>query len=252
MTLLNTEEYENPVLYDKENEAWKSESTLLLRWAKRQQGTIIDLACGTGRMTIPLAQAGFNVIGVDYHQAMLKQAEDKATQLNLKLTWLEQDCTKLDLPFKARLIYSIGNSFQHFLTNDQQDGFLASAHTHLEQGGVLIFGARFPAADELLQPSEEEYWRSYEDNGLQVNLFTISNYDSIKQIQHYVTIRRYQNAKGEIVAETKTNIQLRYTYPQEMERLLEKHGFTVLHRYKDWTETPLDGDSAEMIFICQK
>lgn len=236
MALDNFEEYADPILYDKENESFISEMPFLLKWASKKQGTIIDLACGTGRVTIPLAKNGYKLIGVDIHKGMLNEARKKSFNLDLQIDWIEQDCTMLDLNVKSNMIYSVGNSFQHFLTNEAQDRLLSSVSKHLDIDGVFIFGTRFPSVEELLQPQTEEYWRTYTDLDTQekVDLYTISAYDSLKQIQHYTTIRKYKNIDGKIINEKRTNISLRYVFPKEMERILLVNGFEILHLYRDW------------------
>lgn len=250
----NSQEYDDPTLYDKENESFIPEIPFILKWATKKQGPIIDIACGTGRVTIPLAKNGYNLVGVDINEGMLAHAKKKAANLNLQIRWIEQDCTQLDLCIKSNLVYSVGNSFQHFLTNESQDGLLTSINKSLEVEGLFIFNTRFPSVEELLQPSTEEYWKSYTDNETlnTVDLFTISEYDSLKQIQHYTTIRKYKNNAGEIIKEKRTNITLRYVFPQEMERLLFAFGFEILHLYSDWNETPITNDSYEMIYVCRK
>lgn len=254
MTLDNFEEYDNPILYDIENNAYSDDVKFLTKWAAKTEGIIIDLACGTGRATIPLAMEGYKLIGVDLHSGMLNEAKKKASALHLQVDWIEQDCSELELNVKSNLIFSVGNSFQHFLTNDAQDGLLTSVNKHLETKGIFIFGTRFPTAEELLQPSTEEYWKTYTDKEShhKVDVYTISRYESLNQVQHYTTIRRYKDQIGEIVKEVKTNISLRYVFPKEMERLLFSNGFEILHVYKDWNETPLTNDSEQMIYVCQK
>ncbi|MED3572662.1 class I SAM-dependent methyltransferase [Cytobacillus praedii] len=254
MTIYNFDEYDDPVLYDKENEQYIPELPLLLKWAPNQKDSIIDLACGTGRLTIPLAKNGYKIIGVDIHKGMLNEAIKKASNLNLHVDWVEQDCTKLNLNTKSNLIYTVGNSFQHFLTNEAQDELLSSVNKHLDINGIFIFGTRFPSVEELLQPSTEEYWRTYTDHENQniVDVYTISSYDSLNQIQHYTTIRRYKNREGEKVSEKRTNISLRYVFPKEMERILNLNGFEIVNIYQDWNETPVTNDSYEMIYICRK
>ncbi|TQR19992.1 class I SAM-dependent DNA methyltransferase [Psychrobacillus vulpis] len=250
----NLEEYDDPVSYDIENNAYIGELPLLVKWASKKAGPIIDLACGTGRMTIPLASEGYNLIGVDLHTGMIEQAKKKTQELNVQIEWIEQDCTQLDLNCKSSLIYMVGNSIQHFYTNESQNMLLNSIHNHLKEDGVFIFGTRFPSAEELLQPSTEEYWKTYNDTvcNKEVDVYTISNYDAISQIQHYITIRKFKNDDGEIVEEKRTNISLRYTYPKEMERILSDNGFEILHVYKDWNGTPISNDAYEMIYVCRK
>ncbi|MBD3109304.1 methyltransferase domain-containing protein [Bacillus sp. AGMB 02131] len=254
MTLYNFEEYDNPNLYDKENNHYVQELSFLLKRVSKVKGPIIELACGTGRIAIPLAQKGHQLIGVDIHKGMLEEAAKKSAHLDLPIDWIEQDCTKLQLDVKSELIYCVGSSFQHFLTNEEQDGFLSSVYKYLQNKGIFVFGTRFPSAEELLQPSTEEYWRSYtdRDTSQNVDLYTISTYDALQQIQHYTTIRKCKNSDGVVVGESRTNISLRYTFPKEMERLLQSHGFDIVEVFRDWNETPLTNDSYEMIYVCKK
>ncbi|KIL53117.1 class I SAM-dependent methyltransferase [Jeotgalibacillus campisalis] len=252
MTRDNFEEYDDPALYDKENAQYLSELPFLLKWASKTQGTILDLACGTGRVTIPLAQKGYHLAGVDIHSGMLKEAKRKSAGSDLNIDWIEQDCTKLDLSFRSHLVYSVGNSFQHFLTNEAQDGLLSSVNQHLETDGIFIFGTRFPNAEELLQPSTEEYWRTYTDHDCKVDVSTLSDYDALNQIQHYTTIRKFKNSHGEMVDEKRTKISLRYVFPKEMERILYANGFDIVAVYEDWNDTPVTDDSMEMVYVCRK
>ena len=147
----------------------------------------------------------------------------------------------------------VGNSFQHFHSNEQQNLVLRSIYNHLEKDGIFIFGTRFPSADELLQPSTEEYWKTYTDTveDKKVDVYTISNYDPLEQIQHYTTIRKYLE-DHHVVEERKTTISLRYTYPKEMERLLSENRLDILHVYENWKESPLSRNSDEMIYVCRK
>jgi ubiquinone/menaquinone biosynthesis C-methylase UbiE len=246
-TNTNVEEYEDPILYDFENDGYTEDVAFLLKRAEQVDGVIIDLACGTGRATIPLAAKGHNLIGVDIHAGMLEQAKKKSS--NLAIRWVEQDCTKLKLDSNSKLIYMVGNSFQHFLTNQEQDQLLTSIYNHLDADGIFIFNTRFPSKEELLQPAEEEFWKSYTDpsSGQHVDVFTISEYDSLKQVQHYTTIRRARNG-----TESSTKISLRYVFPQEMQRLAEANGFRILNMFNDWKGAPITSESMEMICVFQK
>ncbi|QED50154.1 class I SAM-dependent methyltransferase [Cytobacillus dafuensis] len=253
MDLENFEEYDDPKLYDKEN-SFIDELPFLLKWADTSNGVIIELACGTGRVTIPIASRGYKLIGVDLHKGMLEEAKKKAFNQNVNITWVQQDCTKLSLNITSKLIYMVGNSFQHFLTNGAQDKLLTSVNRHLEIEGIFIFDTRFPSKEELLQPNTEEYWKTYIDheNGNAVDVYTISNYDSLNQIQHYTTIRRMKNNQGIVLGEKSTNISLRYVFPKEMERILSNNGFEIISIFQDWQENPITADSYGMVYVCKK
>jgi SAM-dependent methyltransferase len=247
----NLEEYADPVLYDIENPG-THDIPLLAKWAKATGGPVIDLACGTGRATLELAAAGFGVYGLDIHPGMIAEARRKAAERGLPITFDVQDCSDFTLPVKAGLIAMTGHAFQAFLTNDDQDRLLRSVHRHLADGGVFIFDTRFPARDELLQPETEQFWRTLIDqHGRAMHESTIAIYDEFSQVQHYITIRRFENPDGTTEV-SESSIWLRYTFPLELRRLLEGHGFEIVALYRDWDESPLEGDAYDIIPVARR
>ncbi|WP_404456818.1 class I SAM-dependent methyltransferase [Oceanobacillus kapialis] len=251
MTTDNLEEYQNPLQYDKEHVHYHEDITYLTNWAKKSKGPIIDLACGTGRASLPLARTGRRLLGVDLHSGMLERAKEKALAENLDISFLEQDCTMLDLGVKSDFIFMVGNSFQHFLTNEAQDNLLNAVQRHLVPGGQFLFNTRFPSEDELLSTNSEEPGFTYKDGSLSVHVSYISQYDALSQVQHNITIRKYFSDAGDLVEEKRSTIDLRFVFPLEMERLLEKHGLTIEGVYQDWKETPLTANASSMIYLCK-
>ncbi|MEW4370092.1 class I SAM-dependent methyltransferase [Paenibacillus kandeliae] len=254
----NLEEYDNPQQYDRENQ-YDVDTQWLIQFANRLDHCqhIIDLACGTGRIAIPLAQQGYTVTGIDLHAGMLQEAKHKAQLAGVpetRLQWLEQDCCNFYTPHSADLLLMNGNAFQHFHTNEQQDQLLRAISSHLRTDGYMVMDMRFPSNDELMQPEGEDYWKTVTDahTGLPVDLYTLSSYDALQQMQHYITIRKFRDIHGTIQREERSNIYLRYTYPQELERLLASHGLAVIHRYQDWNGTPLTKNASQMIYVCRK
>ncbi|MEK5483345.1 class I SAM-dependent methyltransferase [Viridibacillus sp. FSL R5-0888] len=84
----NTEEYDNPVLYDKENNRYTDDIPFLQKWASKAEGPILDIACGTGRATIPLAKSSHKIVGIDSHEGMLNEAKKKASKMKLPIKWI--------------------------------------------------------------------------------------------------------------------------------------------------------------------
>ncbi|MBJ8053485.1 class I SAM-dependent methyltransferase [Bacillus cereus] len=231
-----------------------SDFPFLLSWAQKlniQNEWILDIACGTGRVTIPFIENGYQMIGVDIHEGMLTEAKKKSANFK-KVKWLQQDCLQLSVEETIPLAYMVGHGFQHFLTNIHQNQLLTSIHNALAEIGIFIFDTRFPSKEELMQPSTEEYWATITDEkGRRCDLYTEMNYDSIQQIQHYITTRRFYEDNA-LVEELKTTIDLRYTHPQELEKLLVVNGFELLHIYNDWDGNELQEDCYSMVVVCQK
>jgi ubiquinone/menaquinone biosynthesis C-methylase UbiE len=250
----NLLEYDDAKLYDVENDWIVDEVDLLVEWAEKLQvgeDSILDLACGTGRITLPLAKKGYNLIGVDIHEGMLAEAKTK-TPANVLVSWLQQDCTNLQVEGDVPFSYMVGHSFQHFLTNEDQNALLTSLHRVLKEDGVFIFSTRFPSKEELLQEPKEEYWRSVNvSETVKCDIYTKATYNPISQIQSYDTIRRFYEGE-KLIEERTTPIDLRYTYPQELERVLALNGFKLLHLHNNWKGEELTAECYSVVVVCQK
>ncbi|MFK3937491.1 class I SAM-dependent methyltransferase [Alkalihalobacillus sp. NPDC078783] len=245
----NLQKYEDPTQYDALHESYQDDLIYVMEYASKIQSPIIDLACGTGRLTIPLSKQGLHVIGVDLHEGMLNRARKKAMDADLQIQFEQQDCTELDLQVKSPLIFMTGNSFQHFLTNESQDALLRSISRHVEVGGEFIFDTRNPILAELSVDDVSETVETM--NGKKKVGNHTETYNHFTQILHCVTETSWKKDEETLHSE-KESISLRYTYPMELNRLLEAHGFEQLHLYGTWKKDTFTKDSPQMIVHCRK
>jgi SAM-dependent methyltransferase len=248
-------EYTGPEEYDRENGLTGPELPFYLGLAREVGGPALDLACGTGFLTIPLAEQGLAVTGVDLAPAMLDHARSKAGALPIR--WMRADCRALDLGERFRLVTLTGNAFQEFRTRGDQEGLLGTVRRHLASEGLFAFETRFPRLSELLTPAalagewtEETIWRQFEDvQGRMVTVTTLQRYDAIHQTVEYVIHRRWREDES---AEVRTERAiLRFVFPQEMEALLHYNGLAIRDAFGDWDRRPLSGDSPRMIYVCR-
>ncbi|WP_042475658.1 class I SAM-dependent methyltransferase [Bacillus ndiopicus] len=245
----NFEKYENPEKYDEMYGNYQDDLLYILEYASGIEKPIIELACGTGRLTIPMAKSGLNMVGIDLHGGMLNRAKQKAAQEQLTINFEQQDCTALDLAFKSPLIFMTGNSFQHFLTNPSQDLLFHSVKKHLLPKGQFIFDTRNPNIAELSVVNE--YEESYVNNDNQTVLekhFEEYNHDT--QILYCVTETEIIES-GQLIHTAKDSISLRYVFPLELHRLLESHGFELINLYGSWKKDAFTKDSISMVVHCQ-
>lgn len=82
---------------------------------QNKDAKILELCCGTGRLTIPIAKDGYNISGVDYTPSMIERAKAKAFQSKLKINFIEADIRTLNLQEKFDLIFIPFNSIHHLL-----------------------------------------------------------------------------------------------------------------------------------------
>jgi SAM-dependent methyltransferase len=215
---------------------------------------VLDLACGTGFLTIPLAELGLAVTGVDLAPEMLDHARRKSGDLPIR--WVLADIRTLDLGEQFRLITLTGNAFQEFRTRADLEGLFGAVIRHLAPGGLFAFETRFPRPSELLTPealagawSDETIWRQYQnERGQAVTISTLQRYDPITQIAEYVIHHRWQENDQDTVHTERA--VLRFVYPQELEALLHYNGLAIRDAYGDWDRRPLAADSPRMIYVC--
>jgi SAM-dependent methyltransferase len=260
----NLEEYADPVDYDRRD---SSDTGVAFYAALAQEtgGPVLEVACGTGRVAIPIARQGFAVTGLDVVPAMLERARSKAEAAGLPVHWVEGDARSFDLGERFRLICLTGNAFQAFLTNADQEALLGRVRAHLHDEGLFAFETRNPrwrtpeGPDEepdglfvyLETRAEEEPLPPHTDaHGRDVRERRTRAYDHVAQVLHWTSYRRWHEGGKEHTKITRT--ALRYTFPQELAALLHHNGFTVVRRYGDWDGEPLTAASPSIIVVCRK
>ena len=105
----NLVEYSDPEIYDFENSDFEPDGPFILSIAQKLGGAVLELGCGTGRITIPLAQNGIEVVGLDLVPGMLEFAKHKAG--GLPIQWVLADARTFQLNRKFRLIFESGSVF---------------------------------------------------------------------------------------------------------------------------------------------
>ena len=202
-------------------------------------GILADLGCGTGELTLMLAQAGYDMIAIDQSEEMLCVVRDKADQLELptRLLLLQQDLCSLDLYGTIRGAVSTFDTFNHL---PDLDAALANAGFFMEKGGVLLFDMNTPYKHrEVLGGHTFTFegegagcvWRNcLEDGGRQVRIcLDITDRES------------GENFREEFCE---------YTYElEEIRAALERHGFALESVCDGETFGPLT-DTSERYFFC--
>lgn len=255
---------------DAEGEAGKA---FYLALATAHGGPVLDLACGTGRVAISLAQRGLQVTALDIVPGMLAVARRKAGDMPIR--WVEGDARDFDLEETFRFIFMTGNAFQAFVTRSEQEAVLRCVHTHLNDEGIFAFEVRNPrwarataAPDALGQHSARYAYRGgffanlesdpverasegYVDReGNQVTIQESQEWEHAAQILHIDSWREWRT-NGE-THRRRSRTALRYTFPQEMRMLLEYNGFAIRAQYGDWDNSPLTAESMSIITVSRK
>src|SRR5260221_13928924 len=127
----NLEEFRDPQTYDLEDEGYEEDYPLTEQWARSLGGPLLDLACGTGRMTLRMASQGYEVTGVDIMSEMIARARQKAAKQAVSIERVVADAQTFHLQKQCPFIYMLGNVFQFFVRREDQDAVLARVRQHM-------------------------------------------------------------------------------------------------------------------------
>lgn len=116
----------------------------ILKLHNLQPQTVVDLACGTGSMSLLLAQAGYQVIGVDLSEQMLTVAAGKCMELAQPPLFVRQNMCRLELPQPVELIVCLLDSVNYLTDPADCAQMFRRAAANLQPGGMLIFDINTP------------------------------------------------------------------------------------------------------------
>jgi len=229
-----------------------------LKYAQRMGPPILELACGTGRLLLPLAQAGFTVHGLDLSEDMLAVARSKIQQAGLadKVLLRHADMARFDMPRKDYAMAFVAfRSFMHLFSQEDQLACLSCVIKHLQPGGLFIVDVYGPSLAHLSQPADQpfQFRREFRlPNGHRVvrkDRFVKNDY--VNQLNHAELMFEEFDSAGAVARSRIVPIVTRYSFRFELQLLLEKAGFQIESLFNDYEARPFDA-SREIIFVARK
>jgi SAM-dependent methyltransferase len=229
------------------------------REAVREFGDpVLELGCGTGRITMALAEAGKRVTGLDLSERMLERAVKKRAALRVeareRLHLIQGDMARFDLGEKFRLVIIPFRPFQHLLEVRQQVDCLDCVRKHLAPGGRLILDVFQTDAERMHDPvhMREMLVTEYKTaDGRQVRIservVAFHRAEQRNDVEMIFSIR-HPNGRQEKLVFAWT---LRYFFRYEIEHLLARCGFRVSALYGNFDRTPIRDESPEMVFVAE-
>jgi SAM-dependent methyltransferase len=224
-------------------------------FALAADGPILELGCGTGRLTVPLARAGHAITGLDVSEAMLARARDAVAAAGLagQVRLLPGDLRDFDLAEHFALVIIPINTFMHCYDIDQQLACLRCVRRHLRSGGRLVVDLYQPDLETLIEAdgrlvSDGTVFDP--ETGHTVQRSTHRRLDMANQTQH-VTFILDEVAPDGAVRRTTFPFQMRFVFRFEMELLLRLAGLSLEALYGSYELEPFESGSEKMIFVAR-
>jgi SAM-dependent methyltransferase len=167
------------------------QATKLVKLANPQGSKVLDLCCGPGRFSIPLAVKGFVVTGVDRTAFLLEKAKARAKAAQVKIEWIQEDMRNFIRPEDFDIVISVYTSFGYFDDRQHDLDVLHNTFRNLKPGGIFlidVFGKERVA--RMFQPTVAE---SLEDGSVLVKRHEI--FDDWTRIRNEWILIRDGNAK---------------------------------------------------------
>ena len=209
---------------------------------------LLELCCGSGRLTIPLAKEGFSICGVDNSASMLEQAKTKATNENVAITFIEADVRTLDLDTTFDFIFIPFNSIHHLYQNQDLFDTLKVVNKHLKADGLFILDCYNPNIQYITEAEKvktkiADYTTA---DGRKVLIEQTMRYESATQINriewHYTINEAFHSVQ---------HLDMRMYFPQELDTYLKWSGFSILHKFGNFDQEQFNNHSEKQLIICK-
>jgi SAM-dependent methyltransferase len=229
-----------------------------LELAEKSPSPVLEIACGTGRVLIPIARKGIEIHGVDNSRPMLeilkRNLRKESSEVREKVTLQEGDMRELRLGKQFPLVIIPFRPMQHMHTVEDQIRALKTAAAHLTANGILAFDVFYPKFDLINTKMGEEVpemeWKSGQDTIVR-RYFRKESVDKINQVFNFTFVyRTFKDDK--VVAEETENFQLSfYTYPH-LRALFLLAGLEIVEEYGSFAKTAMDNSAEQMILLLRR
>jgi SAM-dependent methyltransferase len=240
--------YDNPDYYDLQANRIENDIPFYLSQAEKHGDPILELGCGTGRITIPIAQEGWKITGLDFSAKMLDSAREKANEAGVEIEWIKADWCDFQLDRKFKQIFLPLNSITHIHDRESFEALFRCIKRHLSPEGKFILDVFNPDLNILSRDPDKEYFdyecSHPEDKGT-ITSKTRNRHDRSAQV-NFIERFLYFGEGG-----WRHEFSLRMIFPQELDLLLHYNGFIIEDKFGNFDGSAFTSDSPKQIVVCR-
>ena len=220
-------------------------------------GPVLELGCGTGRVSLAIAAAGIDITGIDISPRMIAAAQAKAERRGLSERCIFQSGDMADLQIADRfpLVIMPFRSFQSMLTVEEQRMALAGVREWLAPEGRLAFDTFNPDVRQLADENSASTPVHLQDvarsGGGTIVVWGQNGWDAVSQVNDVRLIIEEVSDEGVVERRLFRDFEQRYTFRYEMEHLLELCGFAIEEPAGDFEGGPVTEDSENLVWLAR-
>lgn len=249
-------------LYDRYARGLPGELEFYVEEASRAGGPVLELGCGTGRILLPAAEAGAQMVGLDRAPAMLEVLRRKLAALpeevQSRVELAQADMRSFELGRRFPLILIPYRAFLHLLTDAEQRMALERIREHLEPGGRLVLNVFDPDVETIAAhlgvlggATKRAAEFAHPRTGHRVVLWDTRHYQLEQQVLDQYFIFEELDPEGHSLKRTFSRLMIRYVHRYEMQHLLELSGFEIVDLYGDFGRGPFRA-GGEQIWVARR
>ena len=237
-----------------------------VEWYRRKAvesgGPVLELGAGTGRITIPIAEAGIRVTALDRDSGMLVSLRGKAAALPAdaaaRISVQQGDMRSFALGAQFALVIIPFRAFLHNITREDQIATLRCAHSHLRPGGELALNVFHPSLEYMAANAGAHagVWRHRETRKTDAGGFIVysesSRYDTVQRRVESMLRTEEFAADGSLARTHMMHLELAYLYPSDITSLLVEAGFESPRISGDFYGRAFERDGDELVIEARK
>ncbi|OPZ64505.1 MAG: dTDP-3-amino-3,4,6-trideoxy-alpha-D-glucopyranose [Firmicutes bacterium ADurb.Bin506] len=242
--------------YDILHGSYDADIPFYLDLARANPGSILELGCGSGRLLLPLAEAGHAVTGIDGSPDMLARCSDRllnsSEPVRARVRLEQGDMFSFSLGRKFRLVLAACNTILHCVTTDQLLALMRCAREHLEPGGLFVVDFNLPNVKKMLEAdgNEEVFTITHPEKGTRLVDTYRADYDFTHQVETiHMRIEEFSGTTLLRVAESST--RRAFYFPREVTLALRSEGYRVVRTWTGYRHGRLVESTRDVVLICQ-
>lgn len=242
--------YDAPELYDLLLGGLDFDLPFWLGTGREAGGPVLDVGCGTGRVLLPLLEAGVDADGVDLYEPMLERARQKAAAGGYHPRLEVSDMRDFSMPRRYARVILAFNTFAHADTTEAQLSTLCRCLAPLAPGGAVVLHMSYPGRGYWAEPDGApvmEVETTRPRDGHRFQMWDTRTKDVVGQCQRSEVEVRELGPDGALLASHRSYTSQRWVYRFEFELLFRLAGFARSEVFGGFSREPLERDDQQMV-----
>jgi SAM-dependent methyltransferase len=248
--------YDDPAYYTSTYARRIDDVAYYVALARKARGPVLEYGVGNGRIALPMARHGVEVVGVDLSAPMIADLRARLARepedVRRRVRAVRGDMRRVRLGKRFPLVLSTFNTALHLYTRQDVEAFLARVREHLAPGGRFVADLSVPPLLELARDPAQAFHAprfKHPTTGVMVKNRERFDYDAVRQV---LFVSMEFEPLGDPDAGWMTPLAHRQFFPREWEALLHYNGFEVERVEGDFEGGPLTGQSDVMVWHARR